>query len=234
MNEKMVKQDKMARKRVMGFQVVEDECIWMKAGIVNFRLCDNAYDCYNCPFDRGMRKVMSWESPSQVGEERPGWIQYLRERYDGASRPCRHALTGRINAPKICTRNYECYHCPYDQMLDEEDYVQLVDAPSYRMVKAAFHVFVLGDQPLLVGYFLHNEGKLIRFERLEQVVCSPHFHGLDSRIDGTIGRNDDNNRIRVFLFHLSQNFNAVHAWHLDVHKQEVKRQFFQFFQCLKT
>ncbi|RLB87539.1 MAG: glycine cleavage system protein H, partial [Deltaproteobacteria bacterium] len=25
---------------VKGFQVVENECIWMKAGIVNFKLCD--------------------------------------------------------------------------------------------------------------------------------------------------------------------------------------------------
>ena len=39
------KDQKGKKKRVMGFQVVEDECIWMKAGIVNFRLCDNAYNC---------------------------------------------------------------------------------------------------------------------------------------------------------------------------------------------
>ena len=32
------------KNKVVGFQVVEDECIWMKAGVVNFRTCDNAYD----------------------------------------------------------------------------------------------------------------------------------------------------------------------------------------------
>ena len=50
---------KKEKKRLVGFQVVEDECIWMKAGIVNFRLCDNAYDCNNCPFDKGMRRTLS-------------------------------------------------------------------------------------------------------------------------------------------------------------------------------
>ena len=45
-------------KRVIGFQVVEDECIWMKAGVVNLRVCDNAYDCNTCPFDKGIRRAM--------------------------------------------------------------------------------------------------------------------------------------------------------------------------------
>ena len=54
---KEVKKSK-TQKRVIGFQVVEDECIWMKAGVVNFRVCDNAYDCNSCPFDKGIRRAM--------------------------------------------------------------------------------------------------------------------------------------------------------------------------------
>ena len=27
-------------------------CIWMMAGVVNFKLCDYQYDCEHCPFDR--------------------------------------------------------------------------------------------------------------------------------------------------------------------------------------
>ncbi|MBL7175053.1 MAG: glycine cleavage system protein H [Desulfobacteraceae bacterium] len=155
MTDKIVKEDKTGKKRVMGFQVVEDECIWMKAGIVNFRLCDNAYDCYNCPFDKGMRKAMNLESPSQAKEEKPGWVQYLQKRYAGASRPCRHALTGRIDAPKICTMNYECYHCPYDQMLDEEDFVRLTEAPGYKLVSG----YRMAD-----GYYYHLGHSWVRFE----------------------------------------------------------------------
>ena len=32
---------------------------------------------------------------------------------------CLHAENGRTEIPKICTRNYECRHCAFDQWLDE-------------------------------------------------------------------------------------------------------------------
>jgi hypothetical protein len=39
----------------------------------------------------------------------------------GRSRICLHVLTGRVDAPKVCTRQFECYHCGFDQLLDEMD-----------------------------------------------------------------------------------------------------------------
>ena len=38
-----------------------------------------------------------------------------------ASRPCQHVLSQRIHTFKHCILNYECYHCAYDQWLDEID-----------------------------------------------------------------------------------------------------------------
>ena len=38
--------------RIKGFQVLENECIWMKAGVINFKTCDQAYDCNDCAFDK--------------------------------------------------------------------------------------------------------------------------------------------------------------------------------------
>ena len=134
MKEKIKQPNNASKKRLLGFQVVEDKCIWMKAGIVNFRLCDNAYDCNNCPFDLGMRKTMNLNTPSQTQQDSPGWVEYLRERYHGSSRPCRHTLTGRVNAPKKCIMNYECYHCAYEQLLDEEDLVKYIGDSSYKKV----------------------------------------------------------------------------------------------------
>jgi hypothetical protein len=32
---------------------------------------------------------------------------------------CLQAESGRTEIPKICTRNYECRHCAFDQWLDE-------------------------------------------------------------------------------------------------------------------
>jgi hypothetical protein len=129
MKEKAARDKASQKENVMGFQAKEDECIWMKARVVDFRQCDNAYDCYECTFDKEMKKVMGLEASGRSEPERPGWVEYLQKNYHGASRPCRHALTGRTSAPKICTMNYECYHCAYDQMLD--DFAGLTDAPRY-------------------------------------------------------------------------------------------------------
>jgi glycine cleavage system H lipoate-binding protein len=161
------------KNKVVGFQVVEDECIWMKAGVVNFRVCDNAYDCYNCPFDRGMKKAMGLESKGDSAHAQPGWVEHLKRQYKGEKRPCRHALMGRIEAPKICTMNYECYHCPFDQMLDEMDFAQLHDHPQYKNVS--------GYQ-LAEGYYYHLGHTWARFEHGGRVRV-----GLDDFINRVLG-----------------------------------------------
>ena len=47
----------------------ENRCIWMKVGVVNFRICENAFDCTSCAFDkeinRSRRKI---QLPRSVGE----------------------------------------------------------------------------------------------------------------------------------------------------------------------
>jgi len=50
-------------KKIQGFNILEDECIWMKAGVINFRLCDNAFDCTNCPFDTAMTRAIEKTGP---------------------------------------------------------------------------------------------------------------------------------------------------------------------------
>jgi glycine cleavage system H lipoate-binding protein len=143
------------KKRLVGFQVEEDECIWMKAGIVNFRLCDNAFDCYNCPFDSGMQRAMSPKDHAEIELKEPGWVNHLKKHYHGPERPCRHALTGRIDAPKICPMNYECYHCAFDQMMDDFDLVQLSDSPHY---------YLASGYKMATGYYYHLGHCWVRFD----------------------------------------------------------------------
>lgn len=143
----MTARQKNNKRGVKGFQVLENECIWMKAGIVNFRLCDNVYDCYNCPFDKSMRIAMGKKYSDLPDRERAAWQSSMHGRYDGEALPCRHALTGRIDAPKICTQNYECYHCAYDQWLDEYDAGDLRRCPDYRLASG----FRVAD-----GYYYHE------------------------------------------------------------------------------
>ena len=167
MKEKIKKDVRDDKKRVMGFQVIENECIWMKAGVVNFRLCDNDFDCQNCPFDMGMRKAMGRDTAEETGPIRPSWVEHLKKQYHGASRPCRHALMGRIDAPKICTMNYECYHCPFDQMLDDLELGLFAEVPSYRKVSG---------YRMAEGYYYHMGHTWARFEHGGRVRIGPdHF-----------------------------------------------------------
>jgi len=143
------------KKRIKGFQVLEEECIWMKAGVINFRKCDNNFDCNTCAFDKGMRKAMEISKGQDTSIVASRWVDHLKETFDGASRPCRHALTGRIGAPKICAHNYECYHCSFDQMLDDLDLVKEVDPPAYRLASG----YKMAD-----GYYYHLGHSWTRFE----------------------------------------------------------------------
>ncbi|MBT4365761.1 MAG: hypothetical protein HOD17_14875, partial [Desulfobacteraceae bacterium] len=30
------------------------KCVWMEAGVVSYKLCDNNFDCTTCSYDHGM------------------------------------------------------------------------------------------------------------------------------------------------------------------------------------
>jgi glycine cleavage system H lipoate-binding protein len=62
-------------------------CIWMVAGVVNYKLCDRNFDCENCEFDRIMQGIVpnkkkcddnienSKSSPVESNEKISNWIQ---------------------------------------------------------------------------------------------------------------------------------------------------------------
>jgi len=134
---------------------LEDECIWMKAGVVNLRLCDHAYDCYNCPFYEEMQRTMNSGDHDEIELREPGWVEHLHTRYQCAERPCLHALTGRIDAPKICPLNYECFHCAFDQMMDDFDLAQLSNPPDY---------YLASGYKMAKGHYYHLGHCWVRFE----------------------------------------------------------------------
>ncbi len=144
-----------SKSAVKGFQVLEKECIWMKAGVINFKLCDSAYDCNHCAFDKAMRQAMGMSRKGATEQIAPNWAKHLQKKYRGADRPCRHSLTGRVEAPKICTMNYECYHCAYDQMLDDMDTYQLAHRPQ---------TILAGGYSLARDYYYHPGHSWVRIE----------------------------------------------------------------------
>jgi hypothetical protein len=43
----------------------EDQCVWMRARVVNFKLCNNTYDCADCAFDKAMSEA--WKPSRDLG-----------------------------------------------------------------------------------------------------------------------------------------------------------------------
>ncbi|MCB9247743.1 MAG: hypothetical protein H6613_03995 [Ignavibacteriales bacterium] len=41
------------------------KCVWMTSGVIDYKLCDNNFDCENCPFDKVIRNLSN-EKESQV------------------------------------------------------------------------------------------------------------------------------------------------------------------------
>ncbi len=119
-------------KRVQGFNILEDECIWMKAGVINFRLCDNAFDCSTCPFDTAMTKALRRKVPLAEQKEQESWRERMRLRY-GDERECRHMLSGRVHY-KICTNDFRCDACEFDQSLDEAELHEHLGRPAIHRV----------------------------------------------------------------------------------------------------
>lgn len=89
-------------------------CVWMKAGVINYKLCPYNYACNICPFDKGIRDS-NVRKPDQY--RKITWVEKLRE-LPGTERYCRHMLQGVVSF-KLCAHNYECGSCAYDQMIED-------------------------------------------------------------------------------------------------------------------
>ena len=122
-------------------------CLWMQTGIVNFKNCNNFYDCTTCKYDVGMR--MRVEDGKQLS-----WQDAMRMR-EGLDRICRHSLTNRIEK-RACAYDYECSHCEFDQFFEE---VWSTKAAGF----AGESQFIKGFE-LPTGHYFHNGHTWVRIE----------------------------------------------------------------------
>lgn len=92
------------------------ECLWMRMGLVPYRICTRGYDCLSCEFDQEMQEKMASGSTPELdqaterGKELPG-----------SQRLCRYALKGEVSH-RICSRLFTCATCEFGQLM--EDYTQ--------------------------------------------------------------------------------------------------------------
>jgi DNA-binding response OmpR family regulator len=89
------------------------ECLWMKMGVVAYRLCTRDYDCLTCEFDQMMQeKMASGETP-----ELDQTLERLKE-LPGSQRLCRYVLRGDVSH-RICSRLFKCASCEFGQMMED-------------------------------------------------------------------------------------------------------------------
>jgi len=135
----MVKPDKHAK--------AANSCIWMQAGVVKFKNCNNFYDCTSCKYDLGMLKRVE-------KEDKIRWQDTMRKR-PGLYRTCRHTLTNRIHK-RACAYNYECSKCDFDQFFEEVWTTRTGSLPHEVQEIKGFKV--------PAGYFFHNGHTWARIE----------------------------------------------------------------------
>ncbi len=135
----MVKPDKDAK--------TANPCIWMQAGVVEFKNCNNFYDCTTCKYDLGMNKKV--EAKKQIS-----W-QHAMRRQPGLERACRHSLTNRIEK-RSCAYDYECSKCDFDQFFEDVWTAKTRSLPNEIQQVKGF------DVPM--GYYFHNGHTWVRIE----------------------------------------------------------------------
>ncbi len=135
----MVKPDKDAQSA--------NPCIWMQTGVVEFKSCNNYYDCMSCKYDLGMQKRV--EKGQQIS-----WQEAMRKR-PSLDRICRHSLTNRINR-RACAYDYQCATCDFDQFFE--------DTWSPKTGSLPIDIQKVKGFDIPMGYYFHNGHTWARIE----------------------------------------------------------------------
>lgn len=89
------------------------ECVWMKLGVVSYRLCTRDYDCLSCEFDQEMQEQMAKAEATESAD--------MMERFKelpGNQRLCRYALKGDVSY-RLCTHLFQCATCEFGQIMED-------------------------------------------------------------------------------------------------------------------
>jgi glycine cleavage system H lipoate-binding protein len=116
------------------------KCVWMEAGVVSYKLCDNNYDCSTCVYDQAMQLKVSRQkeaallAPDEALSEKftATWVEKMMK-LPGPQRKCRYMITGEVSR-KLCPNAYECGNCSFDQMMQERLLAEVLPVHSLSQV----------------------------------------------------------------------------------------------------
>jgi len=121
--------------RPIVYDLSNQQCVWSKAGVLEPRLCVNAFDCTSCPVDKMVQKNLAagkltdlHGQPAVSFRHPDHWLRLPQNQ-----RQCRHMLSGRVPV-KFCSNSFNCAACEYDQMIEAEDINHPVFDPAIDMI----------------------------------------------------------------------------------------------------
>jgi glycine cleavage system H lipoate-binding protein len=148
-------------------ETVRDPCIWMQAGVVRRKGCETGYACASCRFERVMareaeknrRAGAAGRAPSGKRGRIVSWKEKLKAR-SRTRRPCIHHMKKRIEF-RVCTHEYRCSDCEFDQFFQDQFLVHAVVTPV--------DVWDVRGFRFPQGYYFHRGHTWIQIEEGGQV-----------------------------------------------------------------
>ncbi len=142
-------------------------CLWMQAGVIQKRLCQDNFNCIECRFDRVIGRIAHENQEIREASQRPKgkrgkiipWKDKLRS-MPLSRRPCIHHMRERIDF-KACTHEYRCGNCDFDQFFHDEYSVHAVVKPIDFL---EVHGFKIPQ-----GYYFHQGHTWIKIEEAPSV-----------------------------------------------------------------
>lgn len=137
-------------------------CIWMQAGVIRKKTCNEDYHCITCRFDRMMGQIAEENQRLKKAGRFPGgnrgkiisWKDKLKE-LTPAKRPCLHHMKGHIEF-RACTNEYRCGDCEFDQYFHDQYTVYAVVEPVEARAVQGFMV--------PQGYYFHPGHTWVKME----------------------------------------------------------------------
>ncbi len=129
-------------------------CIWMEAGVIDFKICNHDFDCATCEFDLAMTAAHNL-ALRQAGKPQPRrqdkaapWEAKMRQRFGGKHK-CR------------LMKSSLCHQCSFDELLEEQ--FDFFLAPERPRVQEVFGIAVPTTSFLHRGHTwvaLENAGRV--------------------------------------------------------------------------
>jgi glycine cleavage system H lipoate-binding protein len=187
----------------MAEKIIESKkrCIWMDAGVVQFKLCDKDFDCLSCQFDQAMTESanqhlarrQSAGKPEAQNIKKVSWQDKMQQRF-GKRRKC----------PLM--KSNLCHQCSFDELLEEQ--FDFFLAPGKLRVHEIF-----GCQ-VATSNFLHRGHTWVALESAERVRI-----GLDDFSQKVLGL-----PTKIRLPKIGQHI-TINKPFLSLNRQEKKAKF---------